>query len=161
MSYPIISKIRINKYYKITSWIIKIMILVNLILGAGYILYITEYVNPFPFYYDLIKPYLELLKPYIESVKNLWNELINIDVEESLINKTKESNNIKNQVKEGIKDGVKEALGEVLSELQEDLHQSQANSDLLRQFALVGSVLFFGYFLFILPGAAHQLVQKI
>jgi len=80
----------------------------------------------------------------------LWNDLIsfNNSIEDSFIKDN--TNKIRNQVKDGIKDGIKEALDETLAQM----HQEEANSNLLKQIAFYSSVLFLGYFIFILPGSS-------
>jgi len=147
-----ISKYTNNKFYKSIIWLIKIIIFANIIFGIGYIIYFSlsgyhSFVNPFENVYSF---YYELLKPYIDSIKRLWNDLIsfNNSIEDSFIKDN--TNKIRNQVKDGIKDGIKEALDETLAQM----HQEEANSNLLKQIAFYSSVLFLGYFIFILPGSS-------
>ena|SRR5882757_680706 len=147
-----ISKYTNNKFYKSIIWLIKIFIFANIIFGIGYIIYFSlsgyhSFVNPFENVYSF---YYELLKPYIDSIKRLWNDLIsfNNSIEDSFIKDN--TNKIRNQVKDGIKDGIKEALDETLAQM----HQEEANSNLLKQIAFYSSVLFLGYFIFILPGSS-------
>lgn len=145
----IYATVKENKFYKVISWTIKIFLYVNLIVGTGFILYFTDFSNPFnntfSFYYDIFKPYFDFFKQF-------WNDLLNINIEDSFSSKVKESNNIKTQIKEGIKQGVKEALDELLDEMNESNNNSTNES--LKQIALISSVLFFGYFLFYLPGSS-------
>jgi hypothetical protein len=74
-----ISKSRKSIYYKIISWSIKLIILINILVGTGFIIYFTDFVNPFDktfsFYYDI-------LKPYIDFIKRLWHDIININIED-------------------------------------------------------------------------------
>lgn len=146
-----ISKIRGNTFYKIISWIVKIIILVNIILGTGFIIYFWNPSEGVSIYYQLLQTYIDLITNFF---KGLWIDLSNINIEDSFIDNvnaaTQQSNNIKIQIQQGIKAGVKEALDEVISELQENL-DAQVKSDLLKQFALITGALFIGYFLFILP----------
>jgi hypothetical protein len=136
-----------SKYYKVLSWTIKLVILINLIVGTSFIVYFTDFVNPFNMTFSL---YYDFLKPYIEFLKQLWNKLVNFNIEDSLISNVTDTNNIKNQVKSGIKEGVKEALEDVLADLSEE--NSSAKTEFLKQLAVFSGVLFLGYFIFILPG---------
>jgi hypothetical protein len=74
----------------------------------------------------------------------LWNDLININIEDSITSHVKDYNNLKNEIKEGIKQGVKEALNEVLDDLE-----TNNTSNLLKDLALYSSGLFFIYFTWI------------
>jgi hypothetical protein len=138
------SKVFKNKYYKISSLILKLIIILNIIVGTGLIIYFTDINTPLNTTFSL---YSDLLRPYLDYLINLWNDLRNFSVEESLLKEIKESNNIKIQVKEGIK----EAIDEILVDLNEKSH-NQANSEFYKQIALISSVLLFGYFFFALPG---------
>jgi hypothetical protein len=146
----IYSKLRGNKFYKILSSLIKLFLFVNLLVGTGFILYLTDFVTPLN---TTLSIYSDYFQSYIEILTRLYNDLIKYNIEDSIISQVKETNNIKNQIKEGMKEGVKEAFDEIVTDLQDD-YNSKAKSDLLKQVALFGSVLFIGYFLFILPGTA-------
>ena len=145
-----LSKYTNTKFYKFISWIVKIFVFANIILGVGYIIYFSyldsSFSNGLSNYYDLI------INFWNDSIK-FWNDVINISIEDSIASKVKDSN-ISNQIQESVKEGIKSGVKELLDELQENDMQSQANSDLLKQLALFSSVLFFGYFLFILPGSS-------
>ena len=145
--------LRSNKIYKSINWLLKIVFLLNVILGTGLIIYFTDFIDPFNSVFSL---YSDLIKPYIELIKQYWNNLINFNIEDSVISNMKESNNLKNEIKEGIKEGVREVLNELRDELEEDL-RNQAKSNLYQNIALCGSVLFFGYLFFILPGSTENL----
>lgn len=140
--------LRENKFFRFISYIIKFILLFNIILGTGIILYFGDISNPllgFNIYYDIIQP-------YIDFIKNLWNKLINLNLDDKLVSEIKNNIDIKQEIREGVKQGIKEAVGEVLTELKENELENNVNSDLLKYSAIVGSVLFFGYFLFYLPG---------
>src|SRR5580692_7715114 len=145
----IFASLRENKLYLVISWIIKILLFINILVGTGFIIYFTDLVNPFN---NTFSFYSDILKPYFDFLKKFWNDLINFNIEDSISSKIRDNPNIKNQIKDGIKEGVKEAFNEILEEMQDKQLQSNTNSDLLKQAALISSVLFFGYFLFILPG---------
>jgi len=148
-------KLNDNKIYQIISQIIKVFIIINIILGTGMLIYFTDFRNPLNntllFYYDE-------LKPYIEIIIKFKNDLLNLDIEESLISNIKESNTIKDQVKIGIKEGVRESLEEILNELNSDLEVKTRN-ELYKNIALTGSILFFGYIIFILPGSTENILE--
>src|ERR1700728_2936245 len=132
-----ISKIRSNNFYKSISWIVKIIILVNIILGTGFIVYFWNPSEGVSIYYQLLQTYIDLITNFF---KGLWIDFSNINIEDSFIDNvnaaTQQSNNIKIQIQQGIKDGVKEALDEVISELQDNL-DAQVKSDLLKQISLI------------------------
>lgn len=149
------NKLNENKLYRVIIKIIKIFLIINIIIGTGMLIYFTDFRNPLNntllFYYDEIKP-------YIEMVIKFKNELLNLDIEESLISNIKESNTIKDQVKIGIKEGVREALDEILNEFNAEL-ESKTRNDLYKNLALTGSLILFGYIIFILPGSTDNLVE--
>jgi len=83
----------------------------------------------------------------------LWNKFINYSIEDSFIKNVKSSEiDIKTEIKEGVNQGVKEAFDEILTEVSEK--NSPDNTYLLKQLALASSIVFFSYFLFILPGSS-------
>jgi hypothetical protein len=146
----ILGKISNNKIFKLITWLIKIIVIINIIVSVGYILYFTGFENPFD---KLFSFYSDLLEPYIHLLKSLWNDLKNINIEDSF--SVKDSNvNIKNEIKEAIKEGIKESFEDILDELktQADI-ESQGYSNLLKQLALFSSVALFSYFFFVLPGS--------
>jgi len=146
-----------NKIFRIIREIIKIIIVVNIVLGVGLIIYFTDIVSPIN---TTLSIYNDLLEPYIELIKTIWDKIINyftptfkgIESPTSSIKNEVESilKDATSQIKEGVKEGVKEALDEALSQMHED----EANSDLLKQLALFSSTIFFIYFIFILPGGS-------
>lgn len=134
------STVKQNKLYKV---LIKIIIIINLIVGTGFILYFTELGDPLTLSF-----YQEILEFNIEILKNLWNEFLNYSIEDSIIKNIKSTDlDLKNEIKEGVKQGVKEAFDEIISE-----NSTPDNTNLLKQFALASSLIFFSYFFFILPG---------
>jgi hypothetical protein len=140
-----------NKLFIIFKNIIKLLIIINLVLGVGVVLYFTDITTPLNNTYSL---YYDLLEPYIELIKGLWNKLITYfhnSQSNSLDIKTAELESvlrdstlqIKNEVKAGIKEGIIEALNEM---------EVDERPNYLKQIALLGSGVFFIYFLIILPG---------
>lgn len=121
-------------------------------------LYFADFTTPFTNTYSL---YSDLLDPYIEIIKNLWTKVISHFNNLSDTPDTTDTTNIQNEIKVGIKQGVKEALNEILNEinLQNDVQPDvqsevniQPNSYFLKDLAFYISLLFFGYFFFVLPG---------
>ena len=156
------SKFKNNKVFSTINIIIKMLMILNIVMGVAIIVYFTDFITPVNTTFSI---YNDLLEPYIEIIKSLWNKLINTfnnlinnfnNLEDSQIKKELQSvlndssesltNNIKGQVKEGMK----EAIDEALAEMQED----KVNSELLKQLALISSGLLFVYFFFILPGTS-------
>jgi hypothetical protein len=142
------STIKQNKFYKILSTVFKLIIIINIIVGTGFILYFTDYADPFTFSF-----YYEIFNSYIDFLKNTWNEFMNYSIEDSIIKNIKSTDlDLKNEIKEGVKQGVKEAFDEIITEMSEK--NTPDNTYLLKQFALASSVLLFSYFFFVLPGAS-------
>lgn len=139
----IYSTLRNNKFYQIISVIFKLIFVINLIVGTGYIIYFIDFTNPINSTYLL---YYDILKPYIDILKNFWNDLINFNIEESIISNVKETNTIKDQIKAEIKKEVKEALDEILDERKEYL-KSKAKTDLYKNIALMSIKLILQLFL--------------
>lgn len=155
----IYAKFRENKFYKTINLSIKFIFIITLIVSTGFILYFTDFTNPinttFSIYLDLINPYIDFIKTLWYDLKILYHNLLNISVEDSIASTIKESTDIKNQLKDGIKEGVKEGFKEAVDELINEINmENKDKSDLLKQSALFTSLLFLGYFLFILPGSS-------
>jgi len=152
--YTLIGKIKSNKFTYLIYWLLKVLIYVTIIASIGVVVYLTDLNTPinttFSIYYDL-------LEPYIEIIKSVWSKIINYIynlLDTPSINKNELESVMKDstsQIKEGVKSGIKEALDEFVDKIksqEDDLN----NSNIYKNLALFSSVLFFGYFLFILPG---------
>jgi hypothetical protein len=139
-----------NKIYKKISWLVKIIILANIIFGVGYIVYFS--VLEHSFNYGLAV-YRDLISNYLNNIINLWNDLINIDIEDNIINQI--SNNHKHDLEVQIKAGMKEAFKEVIDEAIDKIHEEEMlnNSNVLKNIAFVTGVFFITYFIFALPGS--------
>ena len=143
-----IAKYTNNKFYKSIAWLIKLFIFANIIFGVGYILYFSlsesSFINGVSIYNDFIKYYLD-------SLLKFWNDLINIDIENTLIKNT--SSLQKEDINVQIKEGIKEALKEVIDEALDKMHEAETNNNnLIKNIAFTSGVLFLSYFIFILPG---------
>jgi hypothetical protein len=163
----ILTNIFNNKYLRSINKLIKIIIFINIVLGVSLIVLFTDLNTPINITYSI---YSDIIEPYIELLKHLWDQLINyLNIGESAgpVNNKIESvlqesiSQIQIEVKEGIKSGIKEALDEVISDIQEAESKIQSEY-LIKQIALISSLLFFGYFIFILPGSTispNELIQ--
>jgi hypothetical protein len=80
-----VTKYTNNKFYKYISWLVKIFVFTNIIFGVGYIIYFSVEQHSFM---NGVSIYKDLISNYIDYIINLWNDLINIDVEESIIKNT-------------------------------------------------------------------------
>src|SRR6266567_7511965 len=118
----ILSKFSNNKFYKIIAWLIKVFIFINIIFSVGYILYFTVLGHSF---YNGFSVYKDLISNYIDQLISLWNEVTNIDVEQSFIKKTVSKDDLNLQIKEGIK----EALREVVDESLDKMHEAEVNNN--------------------------------
>ncbi len=143
----IVTNIKDYNFFKIINKIIKVLIIVNIILGVSVLLYFTDLVTPlnttYSIYYDLIEPYIELLK-------SIWNKIINYFNSNPIID-----SDIKNQINDGIKSGVKEALNEILDEMDDNL----SNTNHLKKISFISSIIFFTYFIFYLPSSPELLTK--
>jgi hypothetical protein len=156
------SKFKNNKVFSTINIIIKMLMILNIVIGVAIIMYFTDISTPvnttFSIYNDLLEPYIEIIKSLWNKVINIFNTLINNfnNLEQSQIKKELESvlkdssESITNNIKGQVKEGMKEAMDEALAEMQED----KINTDLLKQLALISSGLLFFYLFFILPGTS-------
>lgn len=71
----LIAKARKSIYYKVISWIIKIILAINLLISSGLFFMVADLYTPLTTVYNF---YTDLLSPYIEIVKNKYNEFNNI-----------------------------------------------------------------------------------
>jgi hypothetical protein len=152
-----------SKILKTIHFILKLVLIINIVLGVGFILYFTDFTTPINNTFSL---YYDLLEPYIELIKNLWNKLINYinnlhDVtvtstsKNELADVIRETNSsIKTEFKAGIKEGIKETLDELLNEMNND-----SKIELFKQISLYSSFIFFGYFLFVLPSNPESITE--
>jgi len=156
----ILTNIFNNKYLIKINKFIKIIIFINIILGVSLIVLFTDLITPLNITYSI---YSDIIEPYIELLKHLWDQIKNyINISAGPVNPEIDLTNIQSEIKLGIKQGVKEAISEVLEEMRDELTESQGNSELLKQIALISSGLFYFYFIFILPGSSispAELVQ--
>jgi len=155
------SYLKDNKMVQSFYQIFKLIIIINIVLGAGLVLYFIDFNSPITSTYSV---YSDLMEPYIELVKHLWNKLLSylnntintntIDSTSQITNKELETvlrdstSQIKSEVKSGVKEGVKEAVDELLERMP-----PQDNTYLYKQIAFYSSMLLFGYFFLILPGS--------
>jgi CRISPR/Cas system CSM-associated protein Csm2 small subunit len=146
-----------NKIYKSIAWLVKVLIIANIIFGVGYVIYFSiseqSIVNG-------VSTYGDLIKIYINNLINLWNDLINIDVEDNFIKNAISNNDeiikMKNDLSISIKSGVKEALKEVVDEALDKIREDEIhnyNISIIKNVCFVSGILFIGYFTFILPGS--------
>lgn len=66
----IFTNIKDNKMFQTINNIIKLLIIINIILGVSVILYFTDFSSSLNTTYSI---YVDLLEPYIEIIRNLWN----------------------------------------------------------------------------------------
>jgi F0F1-type ATP synthase membrane subunit a len=96
-------------------------------------------VNGFQIYYDLIKV-------YIDNIISLWNDLTNLDVEDSMVQRVRDhikhsSNQDIKDIKDVIKVEVKDALKEVITEALDQIHEDET-SNITKYIILISGVLF-------------------
>lgn len=135
-----------NKIFKSINNIIKLLIIINIVLGVSVVLYFTDFVTPLNQTFSI---YQDLLEPYIEVIKHLWNKLITYF--NNFINSVAQPDSDSlSSIKNEVKTGMKEAITEALNELEAD--NTQYN--LIKNIGLTSALLFMGYFIFFLPGTS-------
>jgi hypothetical protein len=153
-----LSVIKNNKFIKYFRNLIMFIIIICTIISGGLVFWFTDFITPinttYIMYNDLLEPYIEFIKhtinkiySYISSIYEDYNyssstTLSKNDVESLIKDSTLQ---IKNEVKVGMKEAIDEALTEM------DNTEVNSNS-LFKNLALFSSVVFFTYFLFVLPG---------
>lgn len=70
----IISSIKNSKMFIRINNIIKVIILINIILGVSIVILFTDFGSSLNTTYSI---YSDLLEPYIDLIKHLWNKLVN------------------------------------------------------------------------------------
>jgi len=154
--YSILGRIRNNKISNIIYIMLKIILIILFVTSIGVVVYFTDLTTPlnttYSIYYDLIEPYIELIKHLYSKLLNYINTFLpdtsmNKNELESLVKDS--TSQIKNEVKLGIKEGVKEALGEIVEELE---NNSKPKIELYKNISFYSALIFFRYFLFVLPG---------
>jgi hypothetical protein len=155
----LLSKLRKTSFFKSFNWFIKFIVILNIIIGVGIVLYLIDFSSPVNTTYSI---YHDFIQFYIDLIKQFWNDIINFhnSVEDSYIKDS--TNKIKYELKEGLKEGIregmreglKETIDEVLTEINED---NAAKANQLKTLAIIGSSLFFIYFLFALPNSTEYL----
>lgn len=144
----IFSSLSDKKIFKSINNIIKLLLVINIVLGVSVVLYFTDFVTPLNHTYSI---YQDLLEPYIEVIKHLWNKLLTYF--NNFINSEAVNTDSISQIKSEVKSGMKEAITEALNELEAD---ADVSSGYLKQLALISSGVFFIYFIFILPGSGVE-----
>ena len=137
----LIAKFRKSNSYKVISWVIKIIVSLNILLASGLFLSITDLQTPFDAIFNL---YSEFLKPYIDLIKSKINNILKSinNVDDEFIKQYRANKPIINQPVIPLQEEV------INKTLQEDELPSLNAKDL----AFFTSVCFFAYFLFYLPG---------
>lgn len=156
----LLSKLRKTSFFKSFNWFIKFIVILNIIIGVGIVLYLIDFSSPVNTTYSI---YHDFIQFYIDLIKQFWNDIINFhnSVEDSFIKDS--TNKIKYELKEGLKEGIRdgmregirETIDEVLTEIKEDNDIAKANQ--IKTLAVIGSSLFIIYFLFALPNSTESL----
>jgi hypothetical protein len=81
-----ITSIKDNKIFNSINKVLKVIILINIILGISFIILFTDFINPLNVTYSI---YSDLLESYIELIKQLWSKLMSYIT--NLINNYKSS----------------------------------------------------------------------
>lgn len=140
----IIAKFRKSNAYKAISWLIKIVIGINILIVGGLFLNITDFQTPIDMIYNL---YYDILGPYIEYIKSKINILLEFfnNIEDNLITQYKTNNNIS-------AGEAATATQEILTEVDiieaEDLDLPSPN---FKNIVFYAGCIFFAYFIFYIP----------
>jgi hypothetical protein len=138
----ILAKARKSNYYKIFSWIIKIILVLNLAVSSGLFFSVVDLYTPFTtiklFYNDLLGPYLELLRSKTNELSNLYSNVENKYVNNSIrINKELPSISNLPTIDNPI---------EIEEKLEFNIN--------LKTIAFYSSIALFVYFFYFIPGAS-------
>jgi hypothetical protein len=75
-----ITSMRDTKIFNTLNSIFKLILIINIILGVGLILYFTDFnssINTtYSIYSDLLEPYIEIIKNLYKSIKDYLNNLV-------------------------------------------------------------------------------------
>lgn len=75
-----IFSIRDHKFFIIVKNLIKLLILINIVIGVSVVLYFTDFNTPinntFSIYYDLLEPYIEMIKALYNKLTIYLNNLL-------------------------------------------------------------------------------------
>jgi hypothetical protein len=96
----LIAKAKNNKLYKITSWIIKLILVINIFISSGLFFTVVDLTTPlsaiYNFYDNLLGPYIDMITDKLNSLSNLQTK-----VETEYINSSKfKSNSLKDSILE-------------------------------------------------------------
>lgn len=145
-----ISKYTNTKFYKVFSFLIKLIVLANILLGVSIIIYFSytegSFTNGLSIYYDYVKYYLDI-------VINFWNDLIKLDLEDKYINNNKQIKDVNLQFKQGMKEAIKEVIDETIDRIHEEEANTIDNTTIIKNIIICSSVLLLGYVVLILPGS--------
>ena len=87
----LIAKARKSIYYKIISWILKLILAINLLVTSGLFFSIVDLSTPlegiYNFYSDMLGPYIKYLKLKLSEMFDMFNHLEKKYVTESTLNK--------------------------------------------------------------------------
>ena len=155
----VLSNIRKTKIFVTINNFIKLIILINIILGVSLILYFTDFSSSlnttYSIYADLLEPYIELIKHSLNKLIQFYNNLFNLKGSDSLQNELK---SVLTESTSQMKSELKSEMIDVLDQMRED--DIQAFDNLLKQLGLISAAGFLFYFIFILPSdAAVDLTQ--
>ena len=149
----VLSNIRKTKIFVTINNFIKLIILINIILGVSLILYFTDFSSSlnttYSIYADLLEPYIELIKHSLNKLIQFYNNLFNLKGSDSLQNELK---SVLTESTSQMKSELKSEMIDVLDKMRED--DIQAIDNLLKRIAVVSGVIFLSYFIFILPSDA-------
>lgn len=148
----ILSNIRKTKIFVTINNFIKLIILINIILGVSLILYFTDFSSSlnttYSIYADLLEPYIELIKHSLNKLIQFFNNLFNLEGSDSLKNELK---SVLTESTSQIKSELKSEMIDVLDQMRED--DIQVIDNLLKTLGIVSGVVFLIYFIFVLPGS--------
>jgi hypothetical protein len=75
----LIAKAKNNKLYKITSWIIKLILVINIFISSGLFFSLVDLTTPitaiYSFYDNLLSPYIDMITDKYNSLSNLGNKI--------------------------------------------------------------------------------------
>jgi hypothetical protein len=89
----LIAKLRKSVYYKVITWIIKIVLIINLTITSGLFFSVVDLSTPlntiYLFYNDLLGPYIDILKLIYYDVNSLYSKAMLNPMPYEILNKGK------------------------------------------------------------------------
>jgi hypothetical protein len=150
-----IARARKSVYYKLISWLLKIVTAINLLITSGIFFSIVDMSTPldaiYNFYNDLLGPYIKYMKAKINEMFNLFNNIEKKYVSDTIINR----NTFPSKDLPLLDNPITSQLLDNSNELEETI-EFRFN---YKQLFFYSGLAFFVYFIYFIPGASTPPVE--